>query len=206
MQNWLWIRIWGCAVWALLGGGLACAQTVELPALDTTELSQESGAALPELRAYAELGNVPAQYQLALRYFQGRGMGRDAEQAAHWFRRAADVGEPRSQLALALMHAKGDGVAQVDRLAAYWMRQSAESGFHKAQLLLGGMYERGQGVSKDSTEAYFWYCLASESGWGSDEAMLQRERLGQQLTHVQRESARSAARYWRPRYPGLVVP
>lgn len=191
---------------ALWGGAAAHAadQTVELPALDTTELSQESGAALPELRAYAELGNVPAQYQLALRYFQGRGMARDAKQAAHWFRRAADVGEPRSQLALALMHAKGDGVSQSDRLAAYWMRQAAESGFYTAQLQLGGMYERGQGVPKDLVEAYFWYSLASESGWGSDEGLRQRERLGQQLTHVQRESARSAAHYWRPRYPALV--
>lgn len=197
---------WLLTLALMVGAVVAQAQTTELPTLDTTELSQESGAALPELRAYAEFGNVPAQYQLALRYFQGRGVERDAQQAAYWFRRAADVGEPRSQLALALMHAKGDGVPRVDRLAAYWMRQSAESGFHTAQLQLGGMYERGQGVSKDGTEAYFWYCLASESGWGSDEAVRQRDRLGQQLTHVQRESARSAVRYWRPRYPGLVVP
>lgn len=186
---------------AIAMAGVAQAQPdpTPLPVPGTTERFQEGGVALSELRAYAELGYVSAQYRLAQRYLQGQGVMRDVPQAALWFRRAADSGEPRSQLELAMMHLRGDGVPRNERMAAHWMRQAAESGFQRAQLHVGTMYEYGLGVAKDQTEAYFWYCLASEGVWGNHEAVQARDRLGALLTNVQRASARSAAFYWRPR-------
>lgn len=196
---------------ALTAGGIACAQPLApLSESTSTETvtapaSAQEPSALSTLRAYAEMGHLLAQYQLAQRYYSGDGVARDLPQAAMWFQRAADSGEPRSQLALAQLHAKGEGVARSERWAAYWTRQAAESGFREAQLQLGRLYERGQGVNKDEAEAYFWYCLASDGGWSGDDALRERERLGPQLTHVQRTSARYAAFHWRPRQ-GMVAP
>ena len=175
---------------ALTAGGIACAQPLvplsEFTATDTvaTPASAQEPSALSTLHAYAEMGHLLAQYQLAQRYYNGDGVARDLPQAAMWFQRAADSGEPRSQLALAQLHAKGEGVARSERWAAYWTRQAAESGFREAQLQLGRLYERGQGVNKDESEAYFWYYLASDGGWSGDEALRERERLGDRKSVV----------------------
>jgi uncharacterized protein len=203
---------WLALALALTAGGMAPAQATTLLAEPTTATHHTTGTALSDtpavtdgpsalstLRAYAEMGHILAQYQLAQRHYHGDGLPRDLALAAMWFQRAADAGEPRSQLALAQLYAKGEGVARSERWAAYWIRQAAESGFREAQLQLGRLYERGQGLQKDEAEAYFWYCLASDGGWSGDEALRERERLGPQLTHVQRTSARYAAFHWRPR-------
>ena len=223
---------WLALALALTAGGMAPAQATTLlaepttathhttdTALSDTPAVTDGPSALSTLRAYAEMGHILAQYQLAQRHYSGDGVPRDLALAAMWYQRAADAGEPRSQLALAAMwfqraadageprsqlalaqlYAKGEGVARSERWAAYWIRQAAESGFREAQLQLGRLYERGQGLQKDEAEAYFWYCLASDGGWSGDEALRERERLGPQLTHVQRTSARYAAFHWRPR-------
>ncbi len=198
---------WLALAWALMAGGVPHAQATNRPAEPTTAVQQtadtaltnDGPSALSTLRAYAEMGHILAQYQLAQRHYNGDGVPRDLALAAMWFQRAADAGEPRSQLALAQLYAKGEGVTRSERWSAYWIRQAAESGFREAQLQLGRLYERGQGVSKDEAEAYFWYCLASDGAWSGDEALRERERLGPQLTHVQRTSARYAAFHWRPR-------
>ncbi|MDD2608200.1 MAG: tetratricopeptide repeat protein [Giesbergeria sp.] len=195
---------WLALALALTAGGMAPAQATTLLAEPTAAIQPDTAlsdgpSALSTLRAYAEMGHILAQYQLAQRHYSGDGVPRDLALAAMWYQRAADAGEPRSQLALAQLYAKGEGVARSERWAAYWIRQAAESGFREAQLQLGRLYERGQGVSKDEAEAYFWYCLASDGGWSGDDALRERERLGPQLTHVQRTSARYAAFHWRPR-------
>lgn len=79
---------------AIAMAGVAQAQPdpTPLPVPGTTERFQEGGVALSELRAYAELGYVSAQYRLAQRYLQGQGVMRDVPQAALWFRRAAAKG------------------------------------------------------------------------------------------------------------------
>lgn len=200
----------GWLILALMAGGMAHAQPSVLAAdVAPTETVASPSAAAPSafstLRAYAEMGHLLAQQQLAQRYYSGDGVARDLSLAALWFQRAADAGEPRSQLALAQLYAKGEGVARSERWAAYWTRQAAESGYRVAQLALGRLYERGQGVNKDEAEAYFWYCLASDGGWSGDDALRERERLGPQLTHVQRTSARYAAFHWQPRQ-GMLAP
>ncbi|MDD3017839.1 MAG: tetratricopeptide repeat protein [Comamonas sp.] len=178
------------------------AQAQPVPALfhepERTEFIQQGGTGLSELRAYAELGYVAAQYQLAQRYLQSQGVERDAQQAALWLGRAAEEGDPRAQLELALLYLHGKGVPRSNLQAAHWMLQAAESGYQHAQLKVGAMYEHGLGLSKDPTEAYFWYCLASEGVWGNHQAVKERDRLGAQLTHVQRTSARTAVFHWRP--------
>lgn len=103
---------------AIAMAGVAQAQSAETPLSvpETTERFPEGGVALSELRAYAELGYVSAQYRLAQRYLQGQGVMRDVPQAALWFRRAADSGDPRSQLELAMMHLRGDDVPRNERM------------------------------------------------------------------------------------------
>ncbi len=199
----LWLTL------ALTAGGMACAQPSALaadvaPVDAIAPAGVEALSSFSILRAYAEMGHILAQHQLAQRYATGEGVARDRSLAVLWFQRAADAGEPRSQLALSQLYAKGEGVARSERWAIYWMRQAAESGYRAAQVELGRWYERGQGVNKDEVEAYFWYYLASDGGWSGDDALRERERLGPQLTHVQRTSARYAAFHWQPRQATLA--
>ena len=131
---------------AMAGVAQAQPDPTPLPVPGTTERFQEGGVALSELRAYAELGYVSAQYRLAQRYLQGQGVMRDVPQAALWFRRAADSGEPRSQLELALMHLRCAGVPSSGRLAPPRMRQPPESRFQPAQLHASPTDTTGPGV------------------------------------------------------------
>jgi TPR repeat protein len=82
-------------VLALLGllaiaPGLAVAQNLD----KGFEAAQRGdyATALAELRPLAEQGHAGAQYSLAKLYHDGRGVLRDDEQAANWYRRAAEGG------------------------------------------------------------------------------------------------------------------
>ena len=66
-------------------------------------------------------GHPPAQYNLGLLYFRGRGVRGDDAQAATWYRRAAEKGYAPAQGALGYMLAYGAGVDQNQVLAFMWL-------------------------------------------------------------------------------------
>src|SRR6267143_2569067 len=63
--------------------------------------------ALREWRPLAEQGDVLAQYNLGILYFNGGGVPKDYQQALRWFRLAADQGEALAQTKIAIMYDDG---------------------------------------------------------------------------------------------------
>jgi uncharacterized protein len=125
--------------------------------------AEGSDAVLATLGA-AEKGNQAAQYEIAMMYDLGRGVGQDLAEAVKWYRRAAEQGYPRAQFALAEMYKNGDGVEKNLDEAVRWYRLAAEGGSADAQLLLGVLYESGLGVPEDFREAAKWYRLSADQG------------------------------------------
>lgn len=87
--------------------------------------------ALVELRMAAEQGNVNAQYNLALMYYNGDRVSTDNRQAAEWFRKAAEQGYASGQLSLGVMYEHGEGINQDREQAIYWYRQAAQQNDNK---------------------------------------------------------------------------
>ena len=82
----------------------------------------ESGAPAPDikppiptgiplsLRDAVSAGSPGAEYELALRLFEGRGAPKDPQAAALWFERAASLGLAPAQYRLGALYEKGVGV------------------------------------------------------------------------------------------------
>ena len=149
----------------------AATVTVEAPApevadVDATELGVEQLRELPvgQLQRMAERGIAGAQNELGARYSQGRGVGRDPEEAARWFRRAAEQGLARAQTNLGDRYENGLGVPQHYGEALRWFLRAADRGEHFAQANLGDLYRAGHGVPQDYEEAARWYRRSADQG------------------------------------------
>jgi VWFA-related protein len=120
--------------------------------------------AVADVRKAAELGDVEAQYNLAVMYDTGRGVPQDYAQAVVWYRKAAENGLVRAQYNLALMYSGGQGVPQDFAQASAWYRKAADLGDAPAEYNLALMYESGQGVPRDYAVALSWYRKAADQG------------------------------------------
>ena len=87
-----------------------------------TELIQRAVAGLQRSREefqalldQAELGDLSAQYDLAMKYADGDGVDRDMAQAAHWFAQAAEQDDMRAVEALGRCYQLGEGVEKDEK-------------------------------------------------------------------------------------------
>ncbi|MEI6818558.1 MAG: tetratricopeptide repeat protein, partial [Verrucomicrobiota bacterium] len=108
---------------------------------------------IAEWRKAAEQGFAPAQFNLGLCYSKGKGVAKDAVEAAKWYRKSAEQGDADAQFNLGIFYANGKGVAKDTVEAAKWYRKAAEQGDADAQFNLGFCCENGEGVAKDEAEA-----------------------------------------------------
>ena len=112
----------------------------------------------------AQAGDPEAQHDLGLRYAGGRGVPKDPERAAKWYRAAAEQGYGPAQGSLALAYYWGTGVARDHARAADWFRRAAEHDVAGAGYMLGLIYWSGEGVAKDVALAAHWHGQAAEHG------------------------------------------
>ncbi len=155
MMRLAWHRASAAALGLVIG--------VSAPALNARPASQENPA-IADLRKAAQLGDLEAEYNLAVMYDTGRGVPQNYAQAAIWYRRAAERGMVRAQYNLALLYEGGLGVRQDDTQAVTWYRRAADRGDAPAQYNLAIMYENGRGVPHDYGQALSWYGKAAEQG------------------------------------------
>ena len=99
------------------------------------------------LREATAAGQPNAQYELAMRLFEGRGVPKDQPAAARWFERAASRGLAPAQYRLGSMYEKGIGVARDPAAAKRWYLKAAEAGNARAAHNLAVMSaEPGEGA------------------------------------------------------------
>jgi len=121
---------------------------------------------LQALRQAAEADqSAKAQYQLGLRYLQGKGVNQDSRSAVMWLQRAAEQNYAPAQYQLGELYRTGEGV-EIDATAAIeYLTSAAEQGYPTAQYRLGTLYLTGNMVEKDLLTATEWMEMAAEHGY-----------------------------------------
>ncbi len=96
--------------------------------------SEERNAlALKKWAPLAEQGAAPAQYNLAMLYYNGDGVPKNYEIAFKWFKLAAKQGLSRAQYSLALMYMQGNEATKDYTLAHMWLNIVVSQGFDEAR-------------------------------------------------------------------------
>ena len=140
-------------------------------------------------------------------YENGKGIGKDDQQAAYWYRLAAEQGVPHAQSNLGRMYSEGRGVARDKLEAVKWFQKAAERGLPQAMHNLGVAYLKGEGLAQDDLKAYAWVHLASQfsnRSWRTREVHQQstdlKDRLGQRMTAKEIKKAERLSQKWRKKF------
>jgi TPR repeat protein len=94
----------------------------------------------------ARIGDASAQYDVALMYANGVGVGRNVGQAFTWTKKAAEKGHTAAQYLLAVAYQTGLGTKRNEDAALLWLVRAADNGNERAQLRLSRLL----GVSQPS--------------------------------------------------------
>ena len=116
------------------------------------------------LRRAADAEIADAQHALGVLYLKGRGVTRDAAEAARLFERAARNGSLAGEVEHAILLFNGDGVPASEPLAAKAFRRAALKGNAIAQNRLARLYVAGRGVPANRIEAAAWHLMAAAQG------------------------------------------
>ena len=116
------------------------------------------------LRQAAASGDPEAQFEVAARFTEGRGVAPNLRTAAEWYRRAAEAGLAPAQYRLGSLFEKGTGVRKDLNLARDWYQKAAAQGNSKAMHNLAVLYAEGFGGSPDFSTAGQWFDKAASMG------------------------------------------
>jgi localization factor PodJL len=121
--------------------------------------------AIALVRSQALQGQAAAQYEMGVRYADGRGVGRDGAVAAQWLEKAASQGLAPAQYRLGSLYEKGVGVERDLGRARQLYQTAATAGnaraMHNLAVLLA---EGGDGGKPDYASASEWFRRAAEYG------------------------------------------
>jgi localization factor PodJL len=147
----------------------AATQHVALGALDAPqrqlvgpELPAEIGSSA--LRRAAVAGDPAAQFEIASRFLEGKGVAEDRAKAVLWFQRAAMRGHGPSQFQLGLCFERGSGVAIDAERAKAWYHRAAEQGVVRAMHNLAVLTIGPDQAAGDYAAAARWFGEAAARG------------------------------------------
>ena len=116
----------------------------------------------PALKTALAASEPAAQFELGLRYAEGRGMPANMTDAVAWLQRAADAGFAPAQFRLASLNEKGEGVRKDVQTARRLYLAAAGKGHAKAMHNLAVLYAEGIDGKSDYKTASEWFpCWAS---------------------------------------------
>jgi localization factor PodJL len=118
----------------------------------------------PSLRAAALAGDAAAEFEVATRFTEGRGVPPSNEQAARWLERAAKQGLPPAQFRLGGFYEKGTGVKKDLAAARELYLAAADRGNGKAMHNLAVLCAEGVNGPADYRSAAHWFRKAAERG------------------------------------------
>ncbi|MBQ6277898.1 MAG: sel1 repeat family protein [Bacteroidales bacterium] len=109
---------------------------------NNTEDSKSTVNNIDELIKNAENGNVEAQIEVGMLYYNGTDyVKKDCAEASHWFRMAAEQGSAEGQYRLGRMYDYGEGEEKNEEMALLLYRRAASQGHPYAQKALGIFYK-----------------------------------------------------------------
>jgi localization factor PodJL len=116
------------------------------------------------LRTAAIKGDAAAEFEVAVRFAEGRGTPQDFSVAADWFERAARQGVAPAQFRLAGLYEKGIGVKKdLDRARRLYLA-AAQAGNARAMHNLAVLYAESIDGKPDYQIAVKWFRQAAEHG------------------------------------------
>jgi len=118
----------------------------------------------PMLRAAALAGDAAAEFEVATRFAEGRGLPPSNEEAARWLERAAKQGLAPAQFRLGGFYEKGIGVKKDLAAARDLYRAAADKGNGKAMHNLAVLYAEGITGPADYRTAAHWFRKAADHG------------------------------------------
>jgi localization factor PodJL len=116
------------------------------------------------LRAAAAAGDPAAEYEIAIRYSEGRGVPQSFAEAAIWLARAAERGLAPAQYRLGSLYEKGQGVKKDLAEARRLYLAAAQQGNGKAMHNLAVLYAVGLDGGPDYKTASQWFQRAADHG------------------------------------------
>jgi TPR repeat protein len=100
--------------------------------------------------AAAEDGHADSQFNVALMYEKGIGVGKDEKEAMVWYGKSALQGNANAQFNLGVFYENGRGTKVDFAKANEWYRKASVQGDALAIGNLGMLYVRGQGVKENT--------------------------------------------------------
>ena len=116
------------------------------------------------LRIAAAKGDASAQFDVAARFAEGKGVKQDFVQAAVWYQRAATQGLAAAQYRLATLYERGLGVTADAARARVWYKRAAEQGNVKAMHNMAVLSVGRDTSTSDYETAVRWFTEAAEHG------------------------------------------
>lgn len=105
--------------------------------------------AFEEFLAAATAGHADSQFNVALMYEQGIGVGKDEKEALAWYEKSATQGNSAAQFNLGVLYENGRGTMVDFAKANEWYRKASVLGDPLAIGNLGMLYLRGNGVEEN---------------------------------------------------------
>lgn len=115
------------------------------------------------LRTAAQKGDPSAEFEVAARFAEGRGIAQDFKQAMTWYQRSAQRGFAPAQYRLGTLFERGIGTKADGARAKIWYGRAAEQGHVKAMHNLA-VLNAGRDPSADYAAALQWFTAAAERG------------------------------------------
>jgi localization factor PodJL len=134
------------------------------PAARTNEADKLPATITGGLRAAATKGDPAAEFEVAVRLAEGRGMPQNLAAAADWFERAAQRGLVPAQFRLGGLYEKGMGVKKDLETARRLYLAAANAGHAKAMHNLAVLYAEGADGKPDYQSAAYWFRRAADHG------------------------------------------
>lgn len=120
----------------------------------------------------ADAGEVRAQFNLGVMYYNGTYVKQDYKKAMTWFEKAGNQGNPRAMFNQGVMYYRAEGVDEDFTKAHRLFTAASLQGFNEAMFNLGVMHAQGQGVETDTGVAYAWFSAAKKYGNPNAQAVL----------------------------------
>ncbi len=140
------------------------------------------------MRLAAANGDPSAQFAVAARFAEGRGVSQDFGEAVKWYQLSAASSFALSQYRLGTLYERGLGVEKDVQRARVWYERAAAKGNVKAMHNLAVLAAGTGAGTPDYTKASRWFTAAAEYGLGDSQfnlAILYQHGLGVEKDEAQ---------------------